>query len=104
MSKINTLATAAALALITALPQAAMAGNEVTIYPFAASHNFCPAGLQPVTISGTVCCGTPTTNVSYQHMKAHPVARKTHRVTHKVQRVQHSSRDCPIGTKGCTFD
>jgi len=94
-------ALAAALALITALPMGASAGNEVTIYPYASSQNYCPAGLQPVSISGVICCGTPTTHVTYQLAKAHPVAPKRHYVTYRAPRAE---ANCPIGTKGCTFD
>lgn len=100
MSKFTAFALAAAVGLATAAPLAA--GSDTKIYPYATSHNFCPAGLQPVTISGVICCGTPNQNVSYQSMMAHPVAKKkVHRVKHRT----YSARaHCPVGTKGCTFD
>jgi hypothetical protein len=97
MYKFNGLAIAVTLGLMTALPQAASA--EVKIYPYASTANYCHAGLQPVSINGVICCGTPNTHVSYQSAMAHPVAKKKHhRVTHKA------ARNCAIGTKGCTFD
>jgi hypothetical protein len=99
MLKINGMMIAAAFGVMLTAPQAD-AGNEVTIYPYASSHNFCPAGLQPVSISGTICCGVPNTHVSYQSAKAHPV--QTHRVTHNP--VHRATNSCPVGTKGCTFD
>lgn len=107
MLKFNGLMTAAAFGvmagLMTALPQAAAAGSDMKIYPYASSANYCPAGLQPVTISGVICCGTPNTQMSYQSVMAHPVARKKHH--HKAHRVTHrAASHCPVGTKGCTFD
>ncbi len=76
-----------------------MAGGENNVYPVKTSHNFCPAGLQPVTSDGTICCGTPNQNISYHAMMSHPVKKK------KLHRVKAtSSFDCPIGEKGCSFD
>lgn len=75
-----------------------MASAQPRIYPYHSSENFCPAGMQPVTMDGVICCGKPNQSHSYQAMMAHPVKKK-HRA------VRHSSRaDCPIGTKGCSFD
>ena len=90
---------AAALALVA--PLAAQAGGGNKIYAYHSSHNFCPAGLQPVTMDGTICCGRPNQSMTYQQVMAHPVAKKkrVHRVVRHVRR-----SDCPIGTKGCTFD
>lgn len=100
MFKINGMLIAAAFGLMTALPQTAAA--DVRIFPYHTSENFCPAGLQPVTISGVICCGKPNQSVSYQSVMAHPVAKKKHhKVTH---RARASKSNCPIGTKGCTFD
>ncbi|MEP1587315.1 MAG: hypothetical protein ABJR46_00520 [Tateyamaria sp.] len=88
---------AATVTLISAVPSLA----QQKVYPFKSSHNYCPTGLQPVTINGEVCCGVPTETMSYQHVMSHPVAvKKRH-----VRKVRHVRRaDCPIGTKGCTFD
>lgn len=102
MSKINILATAAALALMTALPQVASAGGELTIYPYASKHNYCPAGLQPVSVGGNISCGKPNTHVSYQSAKAHHVARRSHHATYHHK--HHARHNCAVGTKGCTYD
>ena len=100
MLKVTATALAAALMLGTAAP--VVAGSEARIYPYATSHNYCPAGLRPVTINGVICCGTPNQSISYQSAKAHPAPRKA---AHRVTRRTYSARaSCPIGTKGCTFD
>ena len=69
---------------------------EPRIYPYASATNYCPNGLQPITINGVICCGTPNQSVSYQQAMAHPVraARKG-----MVRRV--ASTYCPEGEKGC---
>ncbi|KIN71674.1 hypothetical protein [Sulfitobacter guttiformis] len=100
MFKLNGLVLVAALGLVTAMPHTAAA--ETKIYPYASSENYCPAGLQPVTINGVICCGQPNQRITYQSAMAHPVAKaKTHRVVRKHRPVRSS---CPVGTKGCTFD
>ncbi|WP_299282653.1 hypothetical protein [uncultured Tateyamaria sp.] len=86
---LTVMGTVSALAQQTAGPK---------IYAYHSSHNFCPAGLQPVTMDGTICCGKPNQGISYQQALAHPVAKKRH-----VHRVRKQS-SCPVGTKGCTFD
>lgn len=69
-------------------------------YPVHSKSNYCPAGLQPVTISGSISCGSPTTHVTYNQMLSHPTVkvRKKHPV------VQHRSAHptCAIGAKGCS--
>lgn len=83
-----------AAALFVAAPAVAQNSTGPTVYPYAHSHNYCPAGLQPVSIMGTVCCGTPNTKMTYQQATAEPRrARRAERRTF--------SRDCPIGVKGC---
>jgi hypothetical protein len=79
------------LMMLGAVP--AMA-SDAKVYPYASSQNYCPAGLQPVTLSGVICCGTPNQSVSYQSMMAHPVRRQ--RAPRRV------SYDCPAGVKGCS--
>lgn len=69
------------------------------VYPVHGVENYCPTGLQPVTISGVICCGTPNQKMSYQHALAHGHPKRA-----RVHRVRSKSADCPIGTKGCTFD
>ncbi|KIC51404.1 hypothetical protein RA29_02195 [Tateyamaria sp. ANG-S1] len=65
------------------------------IYPYHSQHNYCPAGLQPVTMDGVICCGRPNQHITYQQALAHPVKKR-------VRHVRQSS--CPVGTKGCTYD
>ncbi|MEX0369219.1 MAG: hypothetical protein AB3N09_01210 [Tateyamaria sp.] len=76
---------------------AALAQGGPKIYAVHSKHNYCPAGLQPVTMDGTICCGRPNQGITYQQALAHAAAQKRH-----VRRVQQAS--CPVGTKGCTFD
>ncbi|QBF32799.1 hypothetical protein [Thalassococcus sp. S3] len=82
-----------ALMMAGTLPAMAM---DAKIYPYHAKHNYCPAGYQPVQISGVICCGKPNQSVSYQSVMAHPVAVKRHK-----PRRAHVAYDCPIGVKGC---
>lgn len=78
----------------------ATASAEPKIYAVPSSANYCPAGLQPITISGVICCGTPNQHMSYDQVKAHPV-KKTHKVRyHKPRTVTYS---CLPGDKGCTY-
>jgi len=77
----------------------AAAYAEAKVYPFHSKENFCPAGLMPVTIDGTICCGTPNQTMSYQSVKAHGAAKKR-----RAHRVKAAAADCPIGQKGCNFN
>jgi hypothetical protein len=71
---------------------------DAKIYAYPASANYCPAGLQPITIAGVICCGTPNQSVSYQAMMTHPVRR-----VHTHVKLRPSARaHCPVGTKGCS--
>lgn len=88
----------AAAAAFTVLGAAAGMAQP-KIYAYHSSHNFCPAGLQPVTMNGEICCGTPNQGISYQQALSHPVTHKP-----RVHRTQSRRADCPVGTKGCTFD
>jgi hypothetical protein len=99
MTKFNGVVIAAALGLMTALPQTAAA--EVKIYPYKSSANYCPTGFQPVSINGVICCGKPNTHTSYQSAMAHPVAKKK---VHQPRQTYRARSQCVIGTKGCTFD
>lgn len=76
------------------------AAHGPKIYPYHTSANYCPEGLQPVTISGVICCGTPNQKHSYQAMMSHPVKK----VAKKKKVHRTASKDCPVGTKGCTFN
>lgn len=68
------------------------------IYPYKAAHNYCPEGLQPVTINGAICCGVPNTETSYQHALMHASPKK------KVHAVRLQTESCPVGAKGCSFN
>ena len=86
------LSAAVVATVLGAVPGMAM---DAKIYPYASKHNFCPAGLQPVTIAGAICCGTPNQSHSYQSMMQHPVSHK------RTPRVSATRYDCPPGVKGC---
>lgn len=94
MRILQTLTTGIAFAVLSAT--ASLAG-EVKIYPYAAHENYCPAGLQPVSIAGVICCGTPNQHVSYQQVMKHPVSVKKHKKRHYSARAH-----CPVGSKGCS--
>lgn len=82
-----------AAAVVTVLGAvAAGAQDQPKIYAYHSSHNFCPTGLQPVTMNGEVCCGRPNQSMTYQQVMATSARARAHRA------------DCPVGTKGCTFD
>lgn len=74
---------------------------EANVFPVHTKANYCPAGLQPVTISGSISCGSPNTHVTYPQMMTHPQTtrvKKKHRVSY-----QHSALpSCSAGTKGCS--
>ena len=92
------LAAGFGLMMMGAVPAMAM---DAKIYAYH-GENFCPAGFQPITISGVICCGQPNQQMSYQKVKmtAAPRAKaKHHRHTHKAK-----SASCAVGTKGCTYD
>lgn len=58
----------------------------VLLHPYPAQENFCPYGLQPVTLGGVICCGTPNTTEPY--FDAHGSSRRSY--------------SCPPGAKGCS--
>lgn len=82
--------TAVSATVLSCLAAIASAG-EVTIYPVEATENFCPQGLQPSTINGVISCCKPTTSMTYQEVKAHPVARASY----------DDYTGCLSGEKGC---
>ena len=69
------------LMMLAGVPATASA-QDAALYAYQ-TENFCPAGLQPITISGVICCGTPTRGESYSSMMQHPVKQKR---VHKVRR------------------
>lgn len=78
------------LAALMALPASA----APRVYAYSTSANYCPNGLQPITLNGVICCGQPNQAMSYQQAMAHPVTRQRARPAPVQQ-------DCPIGQKGC---
>ncbi|MDF1853993.1 hypothetical protein [Pseudooceanicola sp.] len=58
---------------LSAAPAMAM---DAKLYPYQASANYCPAGLQPIVLGGVICCGVPNQSVSYTSMKQHPVSQR----------------------------
>jgi ABC-type sugar transport system substrate-binding protein len=89
-----------ASAVISALALACLAApamaQSAKVYAYESQANYCPAGLQPVTISGVICCGTPNQTQSYQQVMRHPVAKVRHRTYTAT-----SHLNCPVGEKGC---
>lgn len=93
--RFTTLLAGASLALATPaladeMTKEAAVGPKV--YAYASKANYCPEGLQPVSLSGVICCGAPNQKLSYQQMLAQGTgyARRT------------SRPDCPVGVKGCS--
>lgn len=82
-----------------ALMASAAAADQPRIYAYHSHQNFCPAGLQPVTMDGVICCGKPNQSMSYQQVMAHPAPRK-----HRPRKVYSARARCAAGTKGCSFD
>ncbi|MEL7092262.1 MAG: hypothetical protein AAFN94_11060 [Pseudomonadota bacterium] len=66
------------------------------IYSYHTHTNHCPAGLQPVTMDGVICCGVPNQSMSYQQALSHATPRRHVRRAVRV--------DCPVGAKGCNFN
>lgn len=62
------------------------------IYSQNSSANYCPTGLQPVTMAGEISCGEANQSMTYQQVMAHGSSKRRART------------DCPVGTKGCTFN
>lgn len=92
MRLLPTVSKGLALAFFAASPAAA---SDVTLYAYPTSENYCPAGLQPIVLNGVICCGRPTTHVSYHQVMKHP---------HRAKKKRHYSArtHCPEGTKGCS--
>ena len=97
--RLSMVTLAGASLLMTSLMPAQVAA-DAKIYPYPASANYCPAGLQPITISGVICCGVPNQSMTYQQVKAHPVAKTRHVV--RYHKVRSARPTCAPGTKGCS--
>ena len=91
----KTAIAAMGLILVSALPALA---DGPRIYAYGGENN-CPAGYQPITIDGVICCGVPNQSVTYQSMMAQP-QRRARRTT--TRRYVQSTPSCPVGTKGCS--
>lgn len=97
-----TTAIAAAVGLLSA-GLAGQASAEPKVYAYPSSANYCPAGLQPVTLGGAIGCGTPNQPMTYAEVKAHPVVYR-HRHPHRAVTLRRSARvPCPVGAKGCSY-
>ena len=82
--------------LLAATIAAPALAEGVKIYPYASKENYCPTGLQPITINGVICCGQPNQEQSYQSVMAHSTYKKA-RKTYRARAVD----TCPEGVKGC---
>ena len=71
--------------------------NGPAIYPYATTANYCPGGLQPISINGVICCGTPNQSMTYQQATSAPVVRTYSRPAPVRDDV------CPEGQKGCNY-
>ena len=88
--------SATLLAAVIAAPAAAQGPK---IYAYDGAANYCPSGLQPITMNGVICCGQPNQSQSYQQVMQHPAPKPRHH----VKRVRHdrSVGTCAEGVKGC---
>ncbi|PKQ11145.1 MAG: hypothetical protein CVT70_15920 [Alphaproteobacteria bacterium HGW-Alphaproteobacteria-1] len=88
--------------IVAALALAGLAGPALAqgprVYAYESKANFCPAGLQPVTLNGVICCGVPNQDQSYQEALRHPVSTRIH---HVARSARPRYDDCPPGSKGC---
>ncbi|MGH1355546.1 MAG: hypothetical protein ACRBBS_10760 [Thalassovita sp.] len=92
MTKLHKAMLASVLAIGAATPALA---NGPAIYPYASKANYCPGGLQPISINGVICCGTPNQSMTYQQATSAPVTRRYSRPAPVRSAV------CPEGQKGC---
>ncbi len=99
MTRISLIATAVTLSL--AAPSAAQTWSSnapvigpvnqpegLLMHPYPAAENHCPNGLQPVTMGGVICCGTPNTGETYYNAGS--------------SRKRSYGMSCPPGSKGCS--
>lgn len=85
-----------AVGFLAATIAAPSLAGEVRIYPYASKENYCPTGLQPVTISGVISCGQPNQTISYQQVKIHVGQYGARKIRHA-----QAAGTCPEGVKGC---
>ncbi|MGR3269338.1 hypothetical protein DU478_13230 [Thalassococcus profundi] len=72
--------------------------SNVLMHSYPTAANYCPAGLQPVTMGGVICCGEPN---------AGPYVNRAggHKRVHKAKsHVYHAPRAyAPAGEKGVVY-
>lgn len=88
-----------AMALAVSLAGPAAFAGEVQLYPYSSKENFCPSGLQPISLNGVICCGRPTADQSYQSVMAHPVRQRVQTV--RRSKPARQTNTCQEGEKGC---
>lgn len=66
--------------------------NSNTLVHSYNAPNFCPEGLQPVSMGGVICCGTPNTGAYIDHGG-----------TAKRHRVSTPRAYAPVGEKGVVY-
>ena len=64
---------------------------SVGVYATGGSANYCPAGLEPVSVDGTTSCGTPNREGTYDRAKQAPDQRGK----------GGAGGTCAPGIKGC---
>ena len=75
--------------LLTSSAAFAWGNGTAQTHGYAGVKNHCPAGLSPVVVNGVICCGEPTSHISYQAMKAQPIYKKLVKRVAKRQKVVH---------------
>lgn len=82
-------------AIVTAIVFASspVLAQSAGVFSYQSHANYCPVGLQPVSINGVVCCGTPDQGQTYQQALRHPVRQTVGAAT--------AYQSCPAGAKGC---
>jgi hypothetical protein len=74
------------------------AAQNAKLFPYPASANYCPAGLQPIVLGGVICCGVPNQAGTYSDYQRHPVTRRVVK-QHYAPRVDYGSKS-PQGWDG----
>ena len=70
------------------------------VYRVPTTANYCPKGLQPVTLDGSISCGQPTARHSYPQVMKHPGVKRRSAAPRVYER---SARPrCLAGVKGCS--
>jgi len=72
---------------------------QAELYPYPTNENYCPAGFQPVVMGGVICCGKPTSNVTYSQMMTHPAPKKK---IYAKRKTYSARAHCAEGVKGCS--